>query len=163
VYQLDSSWQTQDGNTVSLNVGRGHPTVVLMFYGTCRAVCPLLIGDMLRVETALPPDVRAQTRFVLVTFDPDTDTQQNLRALAQERGLDLTRWSLLRGHADDIRALATVLGVQYRQLESGGFSHSNVLTLLDPDGVVAYQLEGVRQPVDTMVQHITNLTAGARP
>ncbi|MEI8257219.1 MAG: SCO family protein [Deltaproteobacteria bacterium] len=156
VYQLTSTWQKENGETVALSVYRGQPTVVLMFYGTCQAVCPLLIGDMKRIEDALNPDFRARTRFLLVTFDPEHDTTERLHALAQERGLDPARWSLLRGTADDVRDLATVLGVQYRPTVGGQFSHSNVITLLDRDGVVAFQLEGVRQPVESMVLHIAD-------
>ncbi len=161
VYQLTSTWQKENGDTVALSLYRGQPTVVLMFYGTCQAVCPLLIGDMKRIEDALSPDFRARTRFLLVTFDPDNDTTERLQTLARERGLDLARWSLLRGSADDVRDLATVLGVQYRATANGQFSHSNVITLLDRDGVVAFQLEGVRQPVESMVLHITD--SAARP
>jgi protein SCO1/2 len=158
VYQLDSRWQNQRGEDVPLGLYRGHPTVVLMFYGTCRAVCPLLIGDMKRIEDALPTAVRAQTRFLLVTFDPDTDTPARLLDLARERALDPARWTLLHGSADAVRELATVLGVQYRAVGDGQYAHSNLITLLDGEGVVAYQLEGVRQPVDAMVQHINAAT-----
>ena len=157
VYQLGSSWVDQGGATRPLSVYQGHPTVVLMFYGTCQAVCPLLIGDLLRVEAQLAPEVRAQTRFLLVTFDPVTDTPARLLALAHERGMDLSRWSLLHGHDDDVRDLAMALGVQYRAMGNGQFSHSNLISLLDPAGVVAFQVEGIRQPVEPMVARISAL------
>lgn len=161
VYQLASTWETESGATVPLAVDRGHPTLVLMFYGTCRAVCPLLIGDLLRVEAQLPADVRPRARFLLVTFDPDTDTVPRLRALARERGLDLARWSLLRGRSDDVRDLAMALGMQYRPMGNGQYSHSNLLTLLDADGVVSFQLEGVAQPVDELVARVSRIARGA--
>jgi protein SCO1/2 len=155
VYQLTSSWENQNGETVSLARFRGQPTVVLMFYGTCQAVCPILIGDMKRIDEALAPDIRAHTQFLLVTFDPDTDTPARLLALAHERGLDTSRWSLLHGRADDVRDLAMALGFQYRPMGNGQFSHSNLITLLDANGIVAYQLEGVRMPIDEMVRRVS--------
>ena len=107
---------------------------------------------------ALAPAARARTRFVLVTFDPGTDTPERLRALAAERGMDLSRWSLVRGADGDVRALATVLGVQYSRVGPRDFTHSNVITVVDPQGVVARQVEGLRQPVDAAARAIEALS-----
>lgn len=132
VYQMDVAWNDQEGRVFHLADLRGSPAVVLMFYGTCQSVCPILISDVLRVEAALTPAARQHTRFVLVTFDPTVDTAERLRALAAERHMDTSRWTLLRGTDDDIRTLATVLGVQYSRIGPSDFTHSNLITVLDP-------------------------------
>lgn len=157
VYTLDVPWTDQDGRAFRLASLAGSPTVVLMFYGTCQSACPILLRDAQRVEAALTPSARARTRFVLVTFDPSTDTPERLRALAAERRMDLSRWSLLRGADGDVRTFATVLGVQYSRLGPREFTHSNVLTLLDAQGVAAAQLEGLAQPVDDFARRIEAL------
>ncbi len=152
VFHLDSDWTTQTGAPFRFASLRGNPTVILMFYGSCQAVCPILIGDVLRVEAALSPSARARTRFVLITLDPATDTAPRLRALAAERGMDPARWTLLRGQETDIRTVATVLGVQYSRLDAGEFTHSNTITLLSPEGLVVERLEGLRQPVEPLAR-----------
>ncbi len=157
VFHLDGAWRDQHDRPFQLGALRGDPAVVLMFYGTCQSVCPILVGDVLRLEAALAPATRARTRFLLVTFDPATDTPERLRALAAERGMDASRWALLRGGDDDVRALATVLGVQYSRVAPGEFTHSNVLTVLDAEGRVARQLEGLRQPVEPTARAIEAL------
>lgn len=157
VFHLDSDWTTQTEAPFRFASLRGSPTVVLMFYGSCQAVCPLLIGDVLRVEAALSPAARARTRFVLITLDPTVDTAARLRTLAAERGMDPTRWTLLRGQEADIRTVATVLGVQYSRLDSGEFTHSNTITLLSPEGLVVERLEGLRQPVEPMARTVEAL------
>lgn len=157
VFHLGGAWRDQLDRPFELASLRGGPAVVLMFYGTCRSVCPILLGDVKRLEAALDPAARAHTRFVLVTFDPATDTPERLRALAAERGMDASRWTLLRGDDDDVRALATVLGVQYSRVGPGEFTHSNVLTVLDAEGRVARQLEGLRQPVEPTARAIEAL------
>lgn len=157
VYQFEAPWSDQSGRPFRLASLAGGPAVVLMFYGTCQSVCPVLIGDVLRIEAALTPAARARTRFVLVTFDPSTDTAERLRALAAERHMDTARWSLLRGSDDDVRTFATVLGVQYSRVSPTEFTHSNVITLLDPQGAVAFQLEGIQRPVDEAARRIEAL------
>ena len=154
VYGLDIAWRDQDDRTFSLASLRGSATVALMFYGTCQSACPVLVRDVLRVEAALSADARAHTRFVLVTSDPETDTPARLRALAEEKQLDLSRWTLLRASPDDVRTFATVLGVQFSRVGPSEFTHSNVITLLDARGEVSAQLEGLQQPVDDFAHRV---------
>lgn len=158
VFGLGVPWTDQAGRAFDLHSLAGTPTVVLMFYGTCRSACPVLIRDVKRVEAALTPAARARTRFVLVTFDPSNDTPERLRELAAESQLDLSRWSLLRGADDDVRAFATVLGVQFSRVGPGEYTHSNLITLLDPQGVVAFQLDGLQQPVGELARRIEGYT-----
>lgn len=42
-----------------------------------------------------------------------------------------------------IAAVAALLGIQYRQAAEGRLEHSDVLTVLDPEGVPVYRLEGL--------------------
>lgn len=157
LYQLPSTWTDQEGKPFALSQVRGHPTVVLMFYGTCQSVCPVLIEDVLRTDAALSEAARKETRYLLVSFDPSVDTPEKLRALATERGMDTARFHLLHGSDDAVRELATALGVQYRSLGGGHFAHSSVLNLLDQNGVYRAQTEGVAQPVEPLAKEITAL------
>lgn len=155
VYQLDAQWTTQDGAAMRLASLRGAPVLLLMFFGSCRTACPVLVSDLARLDNALPAAARARTRVVMVTFDPENDTPARLRALANERHIDTARWTLLTGRPQDVRALATILGVQYTRTGNGMFDHSNVITLLDRDGVVRTRLEGLAAPNAAIVQATT--------
>jgi protein SCO1/2 len=154
VYELSASLVDQDGNTVGLDLFRGHPVLISMFYSTCRDACPLLIADLHRIERDLPPRTRADLRTVLVSLDPEHDTPEALRALAQAHGLDTSRWRLLRAPDDTVREIAAVLGIRYRRLPDGGFNHSSVVTLLDPSGVILARVEGLGQPVDALRERL---------
>jgi protein SCO1/2 len=78
-------------------------------------------------------------RFLLISIDPDRDTVANLNALAASRKLDTSRWTLARTDATSVRKIAAVLGIQYRRLPDGGYNHSSIVTLLTPEGEIAYQ------------------------
>ena len=139
VYQLDIPLTNQDARASKLSDLRGAPVLIAMFYTSCKYVCPLIVDSMRSVDKALAPDERARLRVVLVSFDPEHDTPQALKAVAEERHLDLPRWSLDRTDAESVRKLAAVLGVQYRAIEKGDFNHSTVISLLDKDGrIVAH-------------------------
>ena len=150
VYELSASLVDQDGRKVALDLFRGHPVLISMFYTTCPDACPLLIADLKRIERELPPASRGALRVVLVSLDPKRDTPEALRGLARAHGLDTSRWRLLCARDDTVREIAAVLGLRYRQLLAGGFNHSSVITLLDPAGVVLARVEGVGQPTDAL-------------
>ena len=137
VYQLDIPLTSQDAHVSKLSDLRGTPVLIAMFYTSCKYVCPLIVDSMLRVDKGLTADERAHLRVVLVSFDPEHDTPQALKAVAVERHLDLPRWSLDRTDAESVRKLAAVLGVQYRAIENGDFNHSTVISLLDKEGRIA--------------------------
>ena len=146
VYEVYAGFVDQQGQPVGLDLFRGHPVLISMFFASCPDACPLLIADIQRIEMELPPKIRADLRVVLISLDPERDTPDALQALARARGVDESRWRLLRAPDDSVREIAAVLGLKYRRLPDGNFNHSSVITLLDRSGVVQTRVEGIGQP-----------------
>ena len=139
VYQLDLTLTNQDAAKSHLAELRGRPVLIAMFYTSCKYVCPLIVESMKRVDSALTDDERSRIRVLLVSFDPEHDTPEALRNVADERHVDLARWTLARTDEESVRKLAAVLGVQYRAIAGGDFNHSAVISLLDAQGrIVAH-------------------------
>ncbi len=139
VYQLQVALQTQDDHAATLDLYRGHPVLITMFYGSCPYACPTLIHTMRRAEDKLDAEHRGRLRALLVSIDPDRDTPAALQEVAKRHSADLARWSFARTSKESVRQLAAVLGIQYRELQGGGFNHSTIITLLDSDGrIVAH-------------------------
>jgi protein SCO1/2 len=136
LYHLDARLTNQAGQSHGLDVYRGHPVLVTMFYGSCQATCPMIIDTLRATERAVPAEQRAGLRVLMISFDPERDTPAALRAIAEERRIDGARWTLAHADADTVRAIAALLNVQYRQLPSGEFNHSTVITLLSPRGEI---------------------------
>ena len=139
IYHLDADLTNQAGVEHHLDVHRGHPVLVTMFYGRCPMACPLLIDTMRAIERAAAPAEREQLRFLLISIDPEHDTVANLQELGTSRKLDPARWTLARTDATSVRKIAAVLGIQYRQLPDGQFNHSSIVTLLTAEGEIEYQ------------------------
>lgn len=144
VYLLPSSWTDQSGAPVELTDLAGRAQVVAMVYTSCSFACPRLLAQMKRMEAVLAEEgLLDRVGFTLVSIDPERDTPERLAGFAESSRLDAERWTLLNGGDEDVRALSILLGIQYREAEEGQFEHSNVLTVLDPEGVPVYRLEGL--------------------
>lgn len=157
IYQLAVPLTDQDGKAIGLDVSRGHPVVIAMFYGTCRSTCPLIVRDVKAVEARLSPAEQKDLRVLLVSFDADRDTPEALRQLAEKHGTDAARWRLAAAPEPGARSLAAVLGVQYRHLPGGEFSHNAVVALLDRNGAMALRIEGLGQPTNMLVDKLRAL------
>ena len=69
--------------------------------------------------------------------------------------LQVPDWQMLSGDADDVLELAALFGVRYKPMDSGGdIAHSNMITLLDKQGRILYQLKGLNQDFDKMLELI---------
>lgn len=136
IYRLPMGLTDQSGRAAGLDRYRGQPVLVSMFYGSCPHVCPMLISTVQRMERELPPAQRSRLRVLMVSLDPERDSPEKLAELAARHRADLTRWTFARAAEPDVRKLAALLNIQYRQLPDGEFNHATVVTLLDAEGRV---------------------------
>jgi protein SCO1/2 len=157
IYELELSLTDQTARALGVDVFRGHPVIVSMFYASCPYACPTLISDIKRLEKQLDPRTRARVRVLLVSLDPERDTPERLKALAALHGIDQSRWRLARAPEDQVRELAAVLGLKYRKLKNGEFNHSSVITVLDGRGMIQARLDGLEQPLDALAKSLEQL------
>lgn len=136
IYHLETVITGQDGQHRGLDLYRGSPVLVSMFYGSCQATCPLIIDTLRATERGLTPERRARVRVLLISFDPERDTPEALRRIAAERRIDTSRWTLAQADPEAVRDIAALLGVQYRKLPGGEFNHSTVIVALSPQGEI---------------------------
>lgn len=148
VYQLPATLTDQDGKSWDWRRKRGTPQVVAMFYTSCQYVCPLIVDSGKAVERALSADERAKLGILLISMDPVRDDPEALMSVASKRKLDGDRWSLASPAPDNVRGVAGVLGVRYRQLADGEFNHTSALVLLDREGRIVARTEQIGSQVD---------------
>lgn len=151
LYQITPELIDQNNQSRRFDQFRGHPTLVAMFYSSCSYACPLLIAKLLSIDYQLTPPARRQMRYLLVSLDAERDTPVALKKMAKNYQLDEERFSLLHADENDVRLIATLLGVAYRKLENGEFSHSTPLTLVDRNGVVILQTDSQKETSDEQI------------
>ncbi|MEX0890221.1 MAG: SCO family protein [Balneolaceae bacterium] len=157
VYQLGREWTDHRGESIQLDQFLGNPVILVMFYGSCREVCPILIQDSWRLYREVDERVRESVSVVAVTFDTEKDTPDVLMEYAEKERLNLSNWYFVTSTPRAVRELATVLGVQYRKRSDGMYDHSNLVAVLDKQGVVAARIEGLGRPVEKAAGEIEQM------
>lgn len=146
LYQFHDLFTDQNGKTMMLHELAGKYIVVAMFYATCTAICPRIAAEMLRLEKSLSSSQREKTRFVMISFDHERDNPLALRKFVEKMRLT-DSFTLLTGKPNAIREVSAALGISYKKLDNGEYSHSSLFTLLSPQGEISLQHAGLS--VDT--------------
>ncbi|WP_202987690.1 SCO family protein [Cellvibrio polysaccharolyticus] len=157
LYHFSANWTDQNNSKLTLNDFKGQPVIISMIYGNCRTACPVLVNDARQIIKKLNPQQQQTVKVVFVSFDAKHDTPEVLADYAEQMDLAQPNWHFLNGSASDIRTLATLLGIRYREKSDGNFDHSNILTLLDKEGRIAHRVEGLQQPAEPMIKKISAL------
>lgn len=145
LFQIDDEWITHNGKRFHLSNLRGKPTLLAMIYTNCKDVCPITITDMKKIEKLLPSPLLNKTQFVLLSLDSERDTTEKLKAFAESHAINSSHWLLLRSNPSAVRTLAVALGMKYKKEKSGDFQHSNLITVLDENGVIKHQQTSLGQ------------------
>lgn len=145
VYDLESRWADQAGQTRDLRSLAGRPQVLALVYTHCAHTCPAIVAEFKRMEAALPAGPGAPG-FVLVSIDPARDTPARLAEFASSARLDGPRWTLLTADDESVRELGALLRVRYRPEPGGEYSHANVYLVLDAEGRIVARQDGLGHP-----------------
>ena len=147
IFHLESEWVDAEGETRPLaRALAGKPAVAAMVYTSCEHACPVIVSDMLKIRAALG-EAESGARFVLFSFDPERDTPEQMRDYRGRQ--NLSRWTILSpADSGAERELAAALGVRFKPIAGGDFAHSNIIFILDPDGVPRHRQVGLMQAPD---------------
>lgn len=157
LYELEVPLTASDGTATTLDVHRGHPVLVSMFYASCHSACPMLVQKVRTFEETLDDPTRAELRVLLVSLDPARDDPAALHEAAQRYGADPARWVLAVPPADRVRELAAVMGIQYRPGADGEIHHTSTLVLLDGQGHPVARSEGPEGSTESLRSALATL------
>ncbi|NVK08674.1 MAG: SCO family protein [Tenacibaculum sp.] len=143
IFNLTSEWKTEENKSIHLEDLRGKTLVMVMIYTTCKAACPRLVADMRNIEAKIPKEYNEDLQYVLISIDPKNDTPERLKAFAKENFMDDEHWTFLQGTEESVREFANVLAVKYKQISPLDFSHSNIISVFNPEGELVHQQEGL--------------------
>ncbi|MDH3401607.1 MAG: SCO family protein [Chromatiales bacterium] len=160
LYRLEVDLHGHQGVRGSLDMNAGSYTLVTMFYGSCPHVCPMIISTMQEAEKALTVEQRARLRVLMVSLDSKRDTPESLATVAEERHVDSSRWTLASASAMDVRKVAAVLGIRFRELPDGAFNHTSEMILLDPAGIEVTRSDKLGKPASEFVEALREATSG---
>lgn len=143
IFNLQTTWQNQDNESLKLKDLRGKTLVVVMIYTSCQFACPMLVANMKKIEKKIDPSNLSKVSMVLVSIDPKTDTPERLKSFAKDNNMYDKQWIFLRGDEKSTQEFANVLSMKYKKISPIDFSHSNIITIFSPDGQMQSQEEGL--------------------
>ena len=160
IFNLTSKWNTEEGKTIQLKELKGKTLVMVMIYTTCKAACPRLSADMRNIKDKIPKELNEDVQYVLVSIDPETDTPKRLKEFAIENYMDGNEWTLLQGTESGVREFANVLSVKYKEISPLDFSHSNIISVFNPQGELVHQQEGLgvnnKETIEKIMETVNN-------
>jgi len=128
----DYKFTNELGQAVSLNSFKGHALAITFIYTRCPLpeYCPRLSKNFQEASQKLAAmtNAPANWHFISITFDPEFDSADRLKAYGENYHYDPAHWSFLTGPTHEIRELARQSGVQ---TESDGYTiNHNFRTLI---------------------------------
>jgi protein SCO1/2 len=138
----------QDGRALEVGDLRGRTTLVTFLFGHCTSVCPLTVQDL---EAARRASGRHDVQIIVITLDPWRDTPERLPSLAVHWGLS-SGDRVFSGAVADVEEALDSLGVaRSRDPMTGNVDHITSVLMLDPEGKIAWRVEGNARGVAGML------------
>ena len=131
----------------------GKSLVVNFVFTSCSLSCRAVNDRMEEIQPLLAG--RSDTQLVSLTVDPRTDTPAVLARFAEEFHADTNRWFFLTGEKsvlyDLIETSFVPRTLDLEQLIPGGFTATDRIMLVDPDGTVRTSFNGLKPGVAAAV------------
>lgn len=128
------------GEEVALEDLRGRVVVVTGVYAVCSTSCPQILRQLKDLTESLAPEVRERVALVALSLNPDYDTSNLMRAVAQAYDFPYPHFRYLNGAPDEMRDLLTRF--QFSPVlnpETGVIDHANLFIVIDAGGRIAYR------------------------
>lgn len=156
VFNITSDWKNQDNVIIKLNSLSGKITVTAMVFTHCESACPRIVADIQRIEKSFTSAELKQINFLLISMDPERDTPERFKEFAKEYQLN-SNWIMISANDDATMEMANVLNVRVKKLAGGGFDHSNTIHILNQQGLIISQQNGLEQEPKETIESIKAL------
>ena len=155
----------QNGETVIFpDDYQGSPLVIGFIYTNCPDICSFITANVGKVheEMSNPGD----TKFVLVTFDPERDTPEVLKSYAQAFGMDREPFQFLTGDPETIDDFMKRVSVRTqesysKELDDGDrmyfLNHSDKILLINENSELIFDYGGSMTPVNIITEDLNKL------
>lgn len=166
----DFALRNEDGREIHLKQFHGEQLLITFIYTRCPLpnFCPLVTRNFAAIEKSLAADPKlyAHTHLLSVSFDPEHDTPERLRAYgAQYIGSDakgaFTHWDFAVPTKPVLSQMALYFDVGMTSGSDGTITHTLSTTLIGRDGKVVRFYPGNDWTPDQVLADVKASNAGA--
>jgi len=155
----------QNGETVIFpDDYQGSPLVIGFIYTNCPDICSFITANVGKVHEEMSNP--GNTKFVLVTFDPERDTPEVLKSYAQAFGMDREPFQFLTGDPETIDDFMKRVSVRTqesysKELDDGDrmyfLNHSDKILLINENSELIFDYGGSMTPVNIITEDLNKL------
>jgi protein SCO1 len=169
----DFALRNQDGHRIHLGQFRGRQLLVTFIYTRCPlpSFCPLVTHHFATIERQLAadPGLYGKTHLLSVSFDPDNDTPERLRAYAiqyfasdpgRDAGRTFRHWDFAVPEKPVLDQMARFFNVGMTPGEDGTINHTLSTTLIGANGQVEQFYPGNEWTPDQVLSDVRQAASG---
>ena len=138
-----------------------HIYVADFFFTTCPSICPIMTENMVYLQSLL--NDLPEIKLLSFSVTPEIDTPEVLKAYAQQKGVNDSRWNLLTGNKKEIYNLARRSYLVVQQDGNGDkhdMIHTENFVSIDKqrrirgyyDGTQRNAMDQIRADIDILLQ-----------
>ncbi len=166
----DFALRNQDGKAIHLGQFKGKTVLLTFIYTRCPLpnFCPLVTHNfaVINADLAKTPALYGKTHLICVSFDPEHDTPDRLRAYgATYIGSDdkkaFAHWDFATTNETALLEMAKFFDVGITHGENDSITHTLSTTLIGPDGKVADFYPGNEWTPEQVVGDVAKLAGNA--
>jgi protein SCO1/2 len=149
-----------EGQPLRISELRGRVVVLSFVYTHCQVstMCPTTISKMSAARNRVVARGLQDVTFLLVSFDPERDDPERLRAVGEALPADDTL-RMAVGSETQVGPLARALNTYYVKSTPGVFEHNIVVSVIDRDGILRDDLFGASWEVDELADAVMRVGA----
>jgi protein SCO1/2 len=156
----------QFGHAISTKHYNGQALAITFLFTRCPfpTFCPRMANNFQEVQQKLLAIPGGPTNWELLTisFDPDFDKPEVLKAYAQSHQYNPEHWSFATGELIDVTAIGEQFGLAFWKDPSGSINHNLRTAVIAADGRVRKVFEGNEWKSDELVQEMVKAASVAR-
>lgn len=162
----DTALVDADGKPLRLSDFKGSAVALTFIYTRCPLpqFCPLMDKRFAEVQklVAADPASAGKVRLVSVSFDPQFDRAEILRAHARTLGADPQVWRFATAEESIVDRFAATFGVNVIREKDGTITHNLRTAVIDPSGHLTSIVDNNAWTADELVRALKNAVAAAR-
>jgi len=162
----DTVLTDQDGTRLSLRDFRGSAVAVSFIYTRCPLpqFCPLIDRRFGEVQKLAAADaaLSGKVKLLSVSFDPEFDRAEVLRAHAAKVGADPKVWKFATADEAIVDRLAAEFGINVIREQDGTITHNLRTAVIDPSGRLVRILDNNEWTAVELADALRNAVVSAR-
>jgi protein SCO1/2 len=156
----DFALRNQDGRTIHLDQFRGRELLITFIYTRCPLpnFCPRVTHNFADINRRLASDraLYDKTHLLCVSFDPDNDTPERLRAygasyIGSDARTAFSHWDFAVPAKPELAKLAQYFDLGLTQAADSSITHTLSTTLIGADGKVLHFYPGNEWTADQVL------------